>query len=906
MSRYFLLVSLLLCNIIAPSNAQAGSGPPGRSWFPFVLPPFDTAPTVTDVSWLNQTPAGRDGFINVQGEHFIDGAGKPIRFWGVNISFAGAFPDKKQAPQIAERLAKYGFNAVRIHSFEGYAGVNGIWTPDKIGSSRPKIPREMDPEQLDKLDYFVAQLIQNGIYVDFNLHVGRKVLDGEGVKNASMFPDKDKGIDYYNEQLINLQKDFTRKLLTHQNPYTGRTYTDEPGVCAVEVTNEDSLVGMWLDGKLNQLPNEVTQELADKWNTWLKAHYDEDSLQTAWHESSEPLDKTDLLALPYPTSVINPNAPDSRIAIGLANLKRLRFQDPQTAGGDIDIDALGGPTVNGSVRPGANIFFKTNSRNQWGFRLNRDGLDLREGQAYTLSFWARSSTPRRLSVSLWQDRLGYQYEGFTGYADLGLDWQRYTFVFRPLDVDPEHSRLTFNFGKDLGTVQLGEITLHAGGQLTVPQNWTLSNGVPLIDVKTTQVWRARRDFADFLGGIEENYSAEMRRFLKQDLKVQCPIWISQAQFGALGGLMRESNSDAVDVHAYWKHPIFSGGGWNGDSWSVGNTPMSAVTGDDPLAAFAHLRLKGKPFVMSEWNSGQPGNFGAETLPMVAAYAAWQDWAGVYLFDYHSSGDYDRDAITGYFSVDSNPAKMATAPAAALMFRQNALTPAQREITLTVPRSDIWFNVANSPGPPAATPFLRLWHNAGALANAALRYKISIQFGDVAFPTSSRAAMKAPESTFISDTRELQWNKTPANFTVNSPTAKVLAGTSDGASVNLDELQVRPTANQYGVLMLSSLDGKDVAESKRLLLTALGDAQNTGTRWLAKRDSVSDWGKGPTYLRGISAQIKLLSDESKLTVWSLDDTGARHSQVPSSYKDGTLTFSISPQWQTAWYEISAAP
>jgi hypothetical protein len=885
--------------------AQAGSGPPGYGWFPFVMPPFDAAPTVTDVSWLNRTPAGRDGFVGTQGEHFIDGKGSRLRFWGVNISFAGAFPNKQQAPQIAARLAKFGFNAVRIHNYEGYAGINGIWTPTATGSSRPKVPREMDPQQLDKLDYFIAQLIHNGIYINFNLHVGRKTLDSEGIKNASLFPEKDKGIDYYDEQLIELQKQFARDLLEHQNPYTGRTYAQEPGVCAVEVTNEDSLLGLWLDGKLNQLPSAATGELVDKWNRWLKKHYDEDSLQKAWHESSEPLNPVDQLALPYPHSVINPHAPDSRIKIGLATLSRFYFQE-SAASGDIDIDALGGPTVDGSVRPGMNIFFKNNSRNQWGFRLNRDGLDLREGQAYTLSFWARSSTARRLSVSLWQDRLGYQFEGFTGYADLGLDWQRYTFVFRPVDVDPEHSRLSFNFGQKLGTVQLGEVTLHAGGQLTVPQNWTLENGVPLVDAKTTQVWRARRDFADFLGGIEADYSAAMQHFLKDELKVQCPVWISQAQFGALGGLMRESNSDAVDVHAYWKHPIFSDGGWNGNSWSVGNSPMSAAAGDDPLAAFAHLRLKDKPFVMSEWNSGQPSNFGAETLPMIAAYAAWQDWAGVYLFDYHSSGDYNRDAITGFFSIDSNPAKMVTAPAAALMYRQDAIATARRQITLTVPRQDIWFNVANSSGPPAATPFLRLWHNAGAAADAALQYKISIQFGDVAFPTASRAAMNAPKSTFVSDTGELQWNKSPARFTVNSPTVKVLAGFNNATPLRLDELQVQPVVDQYGVVMLSSIDGQEIAASKRLILTALGDAQNTGTRWNAKRDSVSDWGKGPTYLRGISAQIKMLSNESNLNVWSLDATGVRRARVPATYRNGMLTFTIGPQWQTAWYEISAAP
>ena len=167
-------------------------------------------------------------------------------------------------------------------------------------------------------------------------------------------------------------------------------------------------------------------------------------------------------------------------------------------------------------------------------------------------------------------------------------------------------------------------------------------------------------------------------------------------------------------------------------------------------------------------------------------------------------------------------------------------------------------------------------------------------------------MNTPKSTFTSDTRELQWKKSPANFTVNSPSVKVIAGTSNGTPFHLNELRIRPTANQYGVIMLSFIDGKKVTESKRLILTALGDAQNTGTRWYAKRDSVSDWGKGPTYVRGIRAQIQLLSDETKLTVWSLDAIGARRSKVPSTYQNGKLIFTIGPQWQTAWYEITAAP
>src|SRR5690606_28652138 len=154
---------------------------------------------------------------------------------------------------------------------------------------------------------------------------------------------------------------------------------------------------------------------------------------------------------------------------------------------------------------------------------------------------------------------------------------------------------------------------------------------------------------------------------------------------------------------YWKHPTFGSGAWSDTNWKVENASMAAAPGIDPLSGFAFYRLKGKPFVMSEWNSGQPNDFGSESLLMIAAYAAWQDWAGIYLFDYHSSGDYDRDYFRGYFSIDTHPAKMATAPAAALMYRRpqteagvlqslGDAAPATREYSLTVPPEFLWLKV----------------------------------------------------------------------------------------------------------------------------------------------------------------------------------------------------------------------
>jgi hypothetical protein len=103
--------------------------------------------------------------------------------------------------------------------------------------------------------------------------------------------------------------------------------------------------------------------------------------------------------------------------------------------------------------------------------------------------------------------------------------------------------------------------------------------------------------------------------------------------------------------------------------------------NDPLAAYALLRVPGKPFVVTEWNSGQPNDFGSESLIMAAAYAAHQDWAGVWVFDYHSNGLFERDRIENFFSIDSHPTKMATAPAAALLFRRGDVAASQTKTSL---------------------------------------------------------------------------------------------------------------------------------------------------------------------------------------------------------------------------------
>ena len=134
------------------------------------------------------------------------------------------------------------------------------------GTHRPgrNDTRAFDPDQLDREDYFLAELEKQGIYIDFNLLVGRPFLAGDGVSDASQFHEGAKGVSLYDKTLIELQKEYARQLLTHVNPYTGHSYADDPAVAIVEINNENAI---WL-GFRGPSPF-YDRELKTIYNGWL-------------------------------------------------------------------------------------------------------------------------------------------------------------------------------------------------------------------------------------------------------------------------------------------------------------------------------------------------------------------------------------------------------------------------------------------------------------------------------------------------------------------------------------------------------------------------------------------------------------------------------------------------------------
>ena len=84
--------------------------------FPFVIS-YDSPRNVVNMSHLLPAPAGADGRLRVSGDQFVNDRG-PIRLHATNLTGAANFPTHEEAERLADRLARFGFNCVRLHYFD--------------------------------------------------------------------------------------------------------------------------------------------------------------------------------------------------------------------------------------------------------------------------------------------------------------------------------------------------------------------------------------------------------------------------------------------------------------------------------------------------------------------------------------------------------------------------------------------------------------------------------------------------------------------------------------------------------------------------------------------------------------------------------------------------------------------
>lgn len=820
--------------------------------FPFVIPGDDATPSATNFAALSPRPAGADGFVRIRDGHFFTEAGR-LRFWGVNTCFGANFPEHADAEKVAAHLAKLGVNAVRMHHHETQPSPRGVLALPVDGR------RALDPGQLDRQDYFLDQLNRHGIYADLNLHVGREFSENEGFVSRDLPREVryDKYLLYFEPGMRERFKDFCRAYLGHENPYRHLRRADDPGIGVIEITNENafSTIGPELAARL---PEPYRGEFQRQWNVWLIRHYASTAaLKQAWGAQAEPLGA--VLVEPVAWRA---GASTWRLKQSPAFPVRAVFAQP---GPQPDVPAVTLEPVGQATELSAQ-------------ELHFPNLAVEAGQVYTLSFWVRAAAARTLFVDVSNQGPGnWNAVGFHETLELGPDWQRVVRVFRASDTIAAPVRLCCKFGGSAVAFSLAGLTLRRGGDwIVLPSGQSVEAGNVGIPVAG---WSepAHRDARQFMVETEEGFVRGIVEFLKQDLGVRVPITASQITYHGLA--IVAATCDYADIHAYWQHPRFPHQPWDPVDWSIANTPMERAPDADALLARAPWRLLDRPFTMSEWNIPDPSDYAAGVVPFAATVAALQDWDGVFFFQYQSGGEggWYADSIQRYFSFNGQPVKLALLAACANLFRRGDLAPL----------SDVAAGTVENMLPAT----LGFTHRLGIDPRATVAAKIS--------PPADGKRLATPDLRAVWDATD----SARAHVAVTSPATRAVWGLVGGQDFDLGgvRLTVGEVERDYGVLVLTSLDGLPVEQAKRLLLVAAGSAENRGMGWNAARTSVGNrWGSGPAQVNGVGVDVVLPGPAVR--VFKLDGRGGRTGELAVASSSEATHFSVGPQHHTLWYEI----
>lgn len=868
------LPAILLATLALSAAALRAADAVPDGWFVWAATePLDGS--ALDLSALNTARGQNLPRIAVRDGRFVTPDGQRVRFWGANVTSTDAFPpDAAAADLIARSLAKAGVNIARLHHLDNPWGVG------KGGSIWPDRPehRELDATQLDRVHRLIAALRDRGIYSNLNLKVSKTLVPADGFSEAvNRVKDFQKRVDIFDRRMIELQKDYARRLLTTKNPYTGLAPADDPAVAVIELNNENSLLGFWtrdLGRGLDKLPAPFRDELQQMWNDWLARTYaNETELARSWAPANAAGAGSLLPKDAVWTLSVNPNA-TAKLQPG-SDATALEIHVSRTTGTD------------------------------WQVQSSARGLSLQDGRVYTVEFEARADHARKLGVGVGLDQAARREETWRSFGllesvEIGSDWTPVRLSFPAHSVAGAPAALSLNAGAATGTVRVRGMRLiaDAPGAGLQPSQSLAARNVPIPTTPSTRQWA---DWIHFLADTERAFADEMRVYLKDELHVQAPIVCSQIDYGGLTGLNREQSMEFTDAHAYWQHPQFGGSGeWDAKNWTIRNSPQLAEFADRSFAelgTLALVRVAAKPYTISEYDHPAPSEYACEMYPTLASFACRQDWDIIYPFCIGAYGGNNPDGrITDFFDQLHHPAKWSQSPFAAAVFRR-ALVPAASAAAELRPGSPLWVEQ-----PHADT----LWHQLipdGPLDFLNVRYAVSDRPGA---PGSQASLVRQPAASPATRPVTLDTRPQGRVYVVKTDAAAAVVGFVGGSEVDAGALHVRVDrfGRDFASVTALALDGRELARSARVLLTIVARAGNQGTAWNETRTSFrQEWGHGPTIAERVPAMVTL-DGPGPRKVFVLAPDGSRQREVAATRTATGLEFRVGADDHTLHYEIIA--
>jgi len=435
-----------------------------------------------------------------------------------------------------------------------------------------------------------------------------------------------------------------------------------------------------------------------------------------------------------------------------------------------------------------------------------------------------------------------------------------------------------------------------------------------------------RDFLMFLADTDRAYFNRIRQVVHTETDTLVPVTGTQMGYGGVLNFDSQAQMDYIDEHFYIDHPDFPGPAWDRNDWRIHNSAAS----DGELGRLLALSLRRdirKPFVVSEYNQPFPNKQSSEIQPLMAAFAASQDWDGLFFFDYMDGDNWANTPSA--FTLAGDWGKYAATGQSAMLFR-NGLVATLPTLTTIPFGAEARRAVAAAREPGAYETHLSVRY--GIKPELATQARLGMDLSGAAkLATQTPPAMplRAPNGEFEFDAQQ-------RTIQLRTPQARGFFGFLMKRRVGDDNAAVELLGKSRGFtgILLTALDNRPLASSRQILISS--SSAVTGTQpgsmpsrpkelvrykndpkwWTLERDSgMNDKPSGPRDVEGPvwmernEARITLRTQARRVAVYPLDGSGKRMAALDAgraSVSNGVATIHIQADAAQAspWYEVAA--
>jgi hypothetical protein len=373
-------------------------------------------------------------------------------------------------------------------------------------------------------------------------------------------------------------------------------------------------------------------------------------------------------------------------------------------------------------------------------------------------------------------------------------------------------------------------------------------------------------------------------------------WQAGRAYSHFANLSSDARVGLIDRHNYF-------GGGRGGTGRFNAASMLARAGSGSLSAGLQ-QVEDRPFMLSEWIHVFPNEWGVEGPALIGAYGlGLQGWDVSFLFQNGDHASFSQQLGGSAWDVMA-PQILGIFPAVARQVLRGDVKTSEVTARVNVHLPSVFEGKLGFVDQVRQGYDDKELDNQSVPARALAAARCTVRFTPGFEPSPRFDLTRLQEGrAVVSSTKQLRWTEADANtggfFTIDTAGTKAVVGFAAGQACRLGGVDITTQTPFAAVYVTAPERDGTISKSRRLLVTALARARNTGMKFNLNADELLAKGQGPVLMEPVKASLAF-PGRRVVAVQLLDHDGRRtEKSLPAANDQFTIDGSRD---QTPYYEV----